>query len=327
MKKFATYSKDEGDNKINFTFIPASKPLGAEAPIDAVLGVVMIGDSYVLVKKQNGWWDIPGGKREDGESLVECLYREIREEAGIDIDTSNTRVIGHVRAENNSEIPDERFHKTNIMPIYLVFGHYIDRDWLKNRRETTERALLSIKKARKVLETRNDNGQLLEIIEYAHSFYQSLNPEYTFTFVPAPKMHRLALAPVTQVMALCSNSDQKYCIVRDYDEDFFSLPGGGCELDETPLAAMKRELYEESQISGKNFSILGTVLVVQSISREVIASTQHLRYMCSIDKIEDFIPRNKGFEIAERAFIPKDELYAKVKLLNNATGQDIISHI
>ena len=48
----------------------AGRFLIAQRPLDGMLG---------------GLWEFPGGKREEGESLRDCLRREIKEELGIDI--------------------------------------------------------------------------------------------------------------------------------------------------------------------------------------------------------------------------------------------------
>lgn len=40
---------------------------------------------YVLLIFRNGFWDIPKGKREKGESILECALREVSEEVNADL--------------------------------------------------------------------------------------------------------------------------------------------------------------------------------------------------------------------------------------------------
>lgn len=51
----------------------------------AVRALVIQGDRLLVVKEVDGgdWWAIPGGGVDYGESLKECLLREIEEELGV----------------------------------------------------------------------------------------------------------------------------------------------------------------------------------------------------------------------------------------------------
>ncbi len=59
--------------------------------IEGTLCFVVRDGEVLLIEKRrglgSGWYNGPGGKREDGETLRECAIREVREEVGIDVDS------------------------------------------------------------------------------------------------------------------------------------------------------------------------------------------------------------------------------------------------
>lgn len=57
--------------------------------IDAAGGLV-INEKRVLMIKRFGFWDLPKGKREDGEKVALCAVREVQEECGL---TDNLTII------------------------------------------------------------------------------------------------------------------------------------------------------------------------------------------------------------------------------------------
>jgi 8-oxo-dGTP diphosphatase len=58
--------------------------------IQVAAGLIKKDHRYLITKRPagvhlGGCWEFPGGKQEPGESLEECLQRELKEELGIDI--------------------------------------------------------------------------------------------------------------------------------------------------------------------------------------------------------------------------------------------------
>jgi 8-oxo-dGTP pyrophosphatase MutT (NUDIX family) len=52
-------------------------------PIDAGGGVVQNENGQVLMIYRRGKWDLPKGKRDDGEDIATCALREVTEETGL----------------------------------------------------------------------------------------------------------------------------------------------------------------------------------------------------------------------------------------------------
>jgi len=56
--------------------------------IDAAIAIVTRGGKVLVCQRKDddtfgGYWEFPGGKQEDGETLQECLARELKEELNI----------------------------------------------------------------------------------------------------------------------------------------------------------------------------------------------------------------------------------------------------
>jgi 8-oxo-dGTP pyrophosphatase MutT (NUDIX family) len=55
--------------------------------VEAAGGLVKNGEGEYLMIFRNGKWDLPKGKREDGESMEQTAIREVMEECGVDAPT------------------------------------------------------------------------------------------------------------------------------------------------------------------------------------------------------------------------------------------------
>ena len=58
--------------------------------IEVAAGLITHEGRYLIARRKAGvhlagFWEFPGGKREAGETLEECLHRELREELNVRI--------------------------------------------------------------------------------------------------------------------------------------------------------------------------------------------------------------------------------------------------
>lgn len=70
------------------------------APEDEVFAAMVVlrelrGRYAVTWSPRRREWGPPGGAREDGESVVDCVVREVAEEIGLDLDPSTLVAVGH----------------------------------------------------------------------------------------------------------------------------------------------------------------------------------------------------------------------------------------
>jgi 8-oxo-dGTP pyrophosphatase MutT (NUDIX family) len=164
---------------------------------------------------------------------------------------------------------------------------------------------------------------MLELYLYIHEqFNKGLRIE--FSFLPDEIPDDIF---VTSAMVFCIDTDNRICLVKDGHEDFYSLPGGGRKLLESPLECAKRELQEEAQIIAKNFKIFGTIVVSFYSNDVLISKMQQARYICDVDVMEEFVPFKDGFETDERIFVWADQLLTLVKQFKNDNGIQIVAHL
>lgn len=75
-------------------------------PIEAAGGVVSNPDGGVLMIYRRGKWDLPKGKRDDGEGIEACAEREVIEETGVPKLTMGDKICEtyHVYAQNGVKL-------------------------------------------------------------------------------------------------------------------------------------------------------------------------------------------------------------------------------
>ncbi len=68
--------------------------------IKVTAAVICRGNSYLICKRLNGFWEFPGGKIEPLETPQQCLIRECREELNVTVQVGALLDVVRVPVEN-----------------------------------------------------------------------------------------------------------------------------------------------------------------------------------------------------------------------------------
>jgi ADP-ribose pyrophosphatase YjhB (NUDIX family) len=302
--------------QLKYKFVP-SNTLPVDLPISTSTTFAFIGKHVALTQNKNGWWDVLGGKLKEGETWVEGLKRQALEEAGVVLD--HISVVGYLASDHDDK---------SISPVTISFVQEVREEW--GKRAALRREQFSRKWAKKALLGRGGDGQLAEIFDYVLSYYDNQKYDYSFEYVEGNTP--LANIQNTGSMVFVRTPNNKFLIVRDFDEDFFSLPGGGCDMDEGGKECAIREVREEAQVEVANTRLIGTVVVKVCKNGQTLSVSGQQRYLADALEVSDFVvnPSNfdeRCYETVERKEVPLEALGTEVKLLRNKTGEMTLSNL
>lgn len=81
-------------------------------PLPSCHALVREGDRFLLVQRRRppfqGFWSLPGGGMELGETVEEALQREVREETGLEVTIAH--FLGYANAIERDEADRVRYH-------------------------------------------------------------------------------------------------------------------------------------------------------------------------------------------------------------------------
>lgn len=70
----------------------------------------------MLQKPKRGWWVVPGGKVEEGETLLEAILREFKEETNLTLERAALKGVFNIIILENNQVIDE----------WMLFTYFAD---------------------------------------------------------------------------------------------------------------------------------------------------------------------------------------------------------
>lgn len=102
--------------------------------IQVTAGLIWKNGKVLITRRPNGthlegMWEFPGGKKEHGETLKECMRREIREELGLDIEAGE--LLLKVRHEYETKVIDLHIFRCHVLKGVPKPLEHQEIEWVK----------------------------------------------------------------------------------------------------------------------------------------------------------------------------------------------------
>lgn len=230
--------------------------------------------------EHDGKWTRPGGGRERGETSDEALYREIKEEA--DLDLGELKRIGYYKISKNGEVIEH--HPKYVAKIKQIKEQTINPD----EGIISKRKFVSEDEFREIFSHHKDVEFLLERAR-----------------------KKLRYKKVKSAAAIIFHKD-KFMIVKKSKEwgGFWDFPKGGIKKGEEELDALHREMKEETNLEIE--VIPGFYEEIHyNYSDEVYDYDKTVGYYLAKAKTIDCGPNDE--EIEECMWATEEEVREKVK--------------
>ena len=168
-----------------------------------------------------GFWDLPGGGREGGESPIDCALREVEEEFGIRLPPDRVTTVHRYEAASAGASPSY-FCVASITPAEIGQFEFGDegQHW-------------------QMMEVREFIGRRDSVPHMQERLVRHLNDIGKAQVTgPAAGIIRIAAA-------LIEDGEGRLLLVRKTGTRWFMQPGGKIDAGESALSALRRELREE----------------------------------------------------------------------------------
>ena len=101
----------------------------------AVRGIIFTDGKLLLVEDNKNEVKLPGGGKEEGETDIETLVREVREETGCTVNAETVRPFGYIEEKRKSFSGDQIWHQFSRLYFCEVTDERCDTDYSENEKK------------------------------------------------------------------------------------------------------------------------------------------------------------------------------------------------